>query len=276
MDSIEGLWDATIVYLTTYGLQVVGAIVILIAGWILAGWLSKKVRKRCEQSLRIDETLTPLLEKITKVLVLLITALAVLNQFGVQTASLIAVLGAAGLAVGLAWQGTLSDIASGIMLLVMRPFNVGEAVEIDDVSGVVQEIGLVVTKINTFNNVAIVMPNSNVWGNNIKNYATNSIRRLDMVMGFGYDDNMDKALQVVKEIIDQEDRILDEPEPQIAISELGDSAVSMIVRPWTTTEDFWSTKFDLTKRFKERFDEEGLSIPYPQRDVHLFQNNNEN
>lgn len=276
MENAEGLWDATIVYLTTYGLQVVGAIVILFAGWIFAGWLSKKVRLRCEKTPRIDETLTPLLEKVTRILVLLITALAVLNQFGVQTASLIAVLGAAGLAIGLAWQGTLSDIASGIMLLVMRPFDVGDAVEIGDISGVVREIGLVVTKIDTFNNVAIVMPNSNVWGDNIKNYATNNVRRLDMVLGFGYDDDMDKAMQVVKEIINQEDRILDEPEPQIAISELGDSAVSMIVRPWTTTEDFWATKFDLTKRFKERFDEEGLSIPYPQRDVHLFQNNNEN
>lgn len=271
MEDIQGLWDATIVYLTTYGLQVVGAVVILIAGWILAGWLSKKVRKRCEKSPRIDETLTPLLEKVTKISILLITALAVLNQFGVQTASLVAVLGAAGLAVGLAWQGTLSDIASGIMLLVMRPFDVGDAVEIGDVSGVVQEIGLVVTDINSFNNVAIVMPNSNVWGNNIKNYVANPVRRLDMTLGFGYDDNMDSALQIVKEIINEDERILDEPEPQIAISELGDSSVSMIIRPWTNTEDYWPLKFDLTKKFKERFDEEGLSIPYPQRDVHLFQ-----
>lgn len=271
MENVEQVWEQAVMYLTQYGLNVLGAIGILIIGWIAAGWLSKKVRKRAQKSEAIDDTLTPLLAKVTKILVLVVTALAVLNQFGIQTTSLVAILGAAGLAVGLAWQGTLSDIASGVMLLVMRPFNVGDSVDIGGESGVVQEIGLVVTKINTFNNIAIVMPNSNVWGNNIKNMSTNDHRRLDMLVGFSYDDDMDLAMETVKEILANDDRVLDDPAPQIAISELGDNAVGMIVRPWAKKEDFWALKFDLTKRIKEVFDEKSISFPYPQRDVHLFQ-----
>lgn len=271
MENIEQIWEEAVIYLTEYGLNVLGAIGIFIIGWIAAGWLSKKVYKRAEKSGAIDDTLTPLLAQVTKVLVLIVTALAVLNQFGIQTTSLVALMGAAGLAIGLAWQGTLADIASGVMLLVMRPFNVGDSVDIAGESGVVQEIGLVVTKINTFDNVAIVMPNSNVWGNNIKNMSENDNRRVDMVVGFGYDDDMDLAMETVREILANDDRILDDPAPQIAISELGDNAVGMIVRPWTKKENYWALKFDLTKRIKEVFDEKSISFPYPQCDVHLFQ-----
>lgn len=271
MENFQQIWEQAVVYLTAYGLNVLGAFGILIVGWIAAGWLSKTVRKRAQKTETIDATLTPLLAKITKILVLLVTALAVLSQFGIQTTSLVAIMGAAGLAIGLAWQGTLADIASGVMLLMMRPFNVGDSVDIGGESGVVQEIGLVVTKINTFDNVAIVMPNSNVWGNNIKNMSQNDNRRVDMVIGFGYDDDMDLAMETTKEILGEDDRILDNPEPQIAISELGDNAVGMIVRPWTKKENYWALKFDLTKRIKERFDEKSISFPYPQRDVHLFQ-----
>ncbi len=202
---------------------------------------------------------------------LLVTVLAVLNQFGIQTASLVALLGAVGLAIGLAWQGTLADIASGVMLLVMRPFNVGDAVEVAGEIGVIREIGLVVTKLDTFDNVAVVMPNSSVWDDTIKNLSANENRRVDMVIGFSYDDNMDAAIQAISQILDEDERVLDIPAPQIAISELGDSAVNMVVRPWTKKENYWSLKFDLTKRIKERFDEESISFPYPQRDVHLFQ-----
>jgi small conductance mechanosensitive channel len=267
---VETYWERVIVYLTTYGLKVLGAVIILVAGWILAGWLSKKVRHYGQKSKTIDKTLESLFAKATRILVLLVTALAVLNQFGIQTASLVAVLGAAGLAVGLAWQGTLSDIAAGIMLLTMRPFNVGDSIEVDDISGVVREIGIVVTKIDSFNNMAIVMPNSNVWGNNIKNMSVNPIRRLDLVVGFGYADDIDKAINTVRSIMEEEQRILKEPGPQIAISNLGDNSVEMIVRPWVRTEDYWSLKFDLTKEIKQRFDSEGISLPFPQRDVHII------
>ena len=269
MDNINSVVESIIPLLVEYGLKVAGAIFVLVVGWSVAGWLSKKVRRQCEKSETIDATLTPLLSKITKILGLTVVVIFVLNMVGIQTASLVAVLGAAGLAIGLAWQGTLADIAAGVMLLVMRPFNVGDAVEIADVSGTVKEIGLVTTKMNTFDNVALVLPNSNVWGNNIKNMSTNDIRRLDMVVGFGYDDDIDHAMETIKEVLNEEDRILEDPAPQIAVSELGGSSVNVIVRPWTTKEDYWSLKFDLTKRIKERFDEEGINFPYPSHDVYI-------
>jgi small conductance mechanosensitive channel len=236
----------------------------------VANWAKRKITKKGRASEKLDDTLTLLFAKVTKILILVVVVMAVLGQFGVQTASLVAVLGALGLAVGLAWQGVLADFAAGIMILVMRPFKVGDAVDIAGTSGVVQEIGIVVTKLNTFDNIAMTLPNSNVWGNNIKNMTENDIRRLDMVIGFGYGDDMDEAMRVVKEVLAEDDRILEEPAPLVAISELGGSSVDMNVRPWTKKEDYWSLKYDLTKRIKERFDEEGINFPYPSQDVYLY------
>ncbi|WP_212747657.1 mechanosensitive ion channel family protein [Fodinibius saliphilus] len=269
MEEFQSLFESVMPQLVEYGLKVVGAIFVLVVGWIVAGWLSKKVQRQCESSETIDDTLTPLLAKVTKILGLTVVVIFVLNMVGIQTASLVAVLGAAGLAAGLAWQGTLSDIAAGVMLLVMRPFNVGDSIEVDGTSGTVEEIGVVMTKVNTFDNVAIVMPNSNVWGSNIKNMSANDKRRIDLVIGFGYDDDIDHAIETIKNILDNEDRILEEPEPKVAVSELGGSSVNLMVRPWAKQEDFWSLKYDLIKRIKERFDEEGISFPYPSKDVYL-------
>ena len=273
MENINSIVESIIPILVQYGLKVLAAVFVLIVGWSVVGWVSKKVRRQSEKSETIDATLTPLLAKITKIVGLTVVVIFVLNMVGIQTASLVAVLGAAGLAVGLAWQGTLADVAAGVMLLVMRPFNVGDAVDIAGVSGTVKEIGLVTTKMNTFDNVAMVLPNSNVWGTNIKNMSANDTRRLDMVIGFGYDDDIDHAMETIKAVLDSEDRILDDPAPQIAVSELGGSSVNLIVRPWTTKEDYWSLKFDLTKRIKERFDEEGINFPYPSHDVYIHNDN---
>lgn len=273
MEDISNLQETIMPYIVEYGLDLVGAILILIIGWIVANWVQKRVRKLGQKSEKLDETLTTIFAKTAKVIIMVVVVIAVLQQFGVQTASLLAVVGAAGLAIGLAWQGTLSDIAAGIMILIMRPFKIGDAVEVAGTTGVVDEIGLVLTKMHTFDNVAMFMPNSDIWGAKIMNYATNDIRRVDMVFGFGYDDNMDRAMEIAREILEADERVLEDPAPQIAVSELGDSSVNIIVRPWTTKEDYWALKFDVTKRIKERYDEEGLSIPYPQRDVHLFQQN---
>jgi small conductance mechanosensitive channel len=253
-----------------YILNTVFAIIILIVGWIVANWVQRNIRKKGDTSPQLDDTLTRLFAKVAKILVLAVVALAVLNQFGVQTASLVAVLGALGLAVGLAWQGVLADFAAGIMILVMRPFTVGDAVEVDGTTGKVEEVGLVVTKINTFNNVAITMPNSNVWGNNIINRSVNDIHRVDMVVGFGYDDDMDLALRTIKEILSESAYVLDDPAPQVEISELGGSSVNMVVRPWTERDNYWTLKFELTKRIKERFDEVGLNFPYPSQDIYFY------
>jgi small conductance mechanosensitive channel len=259
--------------LIDYGLNILGAVVILILGWGAASWFSKRVAKSLGKTERVDDTLTPILVKTTKIVVLLITVLAVLNQFGVQTASIIAVLGAAGLAVGLALQGTLSNIASGMMLLILRPFNVGDVVDIGGTMGVVDEIGLFITEMHTFDNIFISMPNSQVWGGKIKNYSRNDTRRVDLVMGIGYDDDINRAMEIIREEMAKDERILEEPAPLLEVGELADSSVNIYVRPWTNTPDVWPVRYALTKKLKERFDEEGINIPYPQRDVHMHQVN---
>lgn len=273
MEDISNLQETILPYVVEYGLDLVGAILILIVGWIIANWVQKRVIRVGRKSEKLDETLTTIFARTAKVVIMVVVVIAVLQQFGVQTASLLAVVGAAGLAVGLAWQGTLSDIAAGIMILIMRPFKIGDAVEVAGTSGVIDEIGLVLTRMHTFDNIAIYMPNSDIWGSKIMNYTTNDIRRLDMVFGFGYDDNIDQAMQIAKEVIEADERVLDDPAPLIAVSELADSSVNIIVRPWTAKEDYWPLKYEITKRIKERYDEAGISIPYPQRDVHLFREN---
>lgn len=273
MDQINTLSEELTPYLVEYGLEVIGAVAILIFGLMISKWLGQRVERYFEHSDRFNETLKPLFVKIVRILVIVVTILAVLNQFGVQTASLIAVLGTIGLAIGLALQGTLSNIASGIMLLVLRPFNLGDAVDIGSTTGVVDEIGLFVTEMHTFDNVAITMPNSKVWGNEIKNYSQNDKRRVDMEFGIAYDDDMDQAMQVVHEVLNADERVLAEPEPLVAVSTLGDNAVTILVRPWTETPNVWPLRYDIIKRIKERFDEEDISFPYPQRDVHLLQEN---
>lgn len=273
MEQFSSLQEELTPYFVEYGLELIGAIAILIVGLIAAKWVGKRVQRQLDKSERFDPTITPIFVKTVKILIIAVTILAVLNKFGVETASLIAVLGTIGLAIGLALQGTLSNIASGIMLLILRPFNVGDTVDIGSTSGVVDEIGLFVTQMHTFDNIAITMPNSNIWGTEIKNYSKNDIRRVDMEFGIAYDDDMDKAMSIVQEVLDADDRVLDEPEPLIAVSTLGDSAVGIRVRPWTETANVWPLRYALTKRMKERFDEEDISFPFPQRDVHVFQEN---
>jgi len=271
MDDINSYSEQLQPLFVEYGMQVIGAVAILIIGFIVAKWVSGRVVRYMRKSERFDDTVTPLVGKTVKIIIIAVTILAVLNKFGVETASLIAVLGTVGLAIGLALQGTLSNIASGIMLLVLRPFSVGDTVDIGSTSGVVDEIGLFVTEMHTFDNVGITMPNSKVWGTEIKNYSQNDKRRVDMEIGIAYDDDMDKAMNIIKEVLSADGRVLAEPEPLIAIGGLGDSAVVIRVRPWTETANVWPLRYALTKRIKERFDEEGVSFPFPQRDVHLFQ-----
>lgn len=258
--------------LVYYGMQVIGAVAILVAGWMASRWLGARVRKMTEQSDKMDDTVAPLLEKITRITVLIVTLLAVLGQFGVETASLIAVLGAAGLAIGLALQGTLSNIASGIMLLMLKPFGVGDRVVIADTRGEVDEVGLFVTRMHTFDNRDVTLPNSRVWGNKIENLASRDTRRVELEIGIGYDDDIDKAMRVIGEILSEDERVLSDPEPLIAVNALADDGVMIRVRPWTDTPNLWPLHYDLIKAIKQRFDAEEISFPYPQRDVHLFDN----
>ena len=254
-----------------YGLNVAGAILLLIVGWLIAGWAARRVRKFSERSERIDKTLTLLFANATKVIILIAVVIAVLNQFGIQTTSLVALLGVAGLAVGLAMQGTLSNFSAGVMLLLFRPFSVDEAVSISGITGVVDEIGLFSTRMHTFDNINMIIPNSNIWGANISNFSTNPTRRIDMVFGISYSDDINKAMKIVREALDADERILKDPEPMIVVGELGESSVNLYVRPWANAADVWPARFDLTKDIKERFDKAGITIPFPQRDLHVNQ-----
>jgi small conductance mechanosensitive channel len=254
---------------STWGLRVIGALAVLIIGRWIAGRIRKGVRRALEQT-STDATLIPFFAGTVYYLVIAVVVIAVLNLFGVETTSLIAVLGAAGLAVGLALQGTLSNFASGVMILIFRPIHVGDYVDIAGTAGSVVEIGLFTVTLNTPDNVRIIVPNSSVYGQTITNYAANATRRNDLIVGISYDDDIGKAIATIEKILSQDPRVLEEPAAVVAASELGDSSVNLVVRPWCSKDDYWSLRFDLTRRFKEGLEAAGCTIPFPQRDVHLF------
>ena len=258
---------------TGYGLDVLGAIIILIIGWWIAGraraWSFTAFRK----IEHIDETLTTFLGNTIRYLVLIVTVLAVLDRFGVETTSFVAVLGATSLAIGLALQGTLSNVAAGVMLLLFRPFSVGNFIEGGGQTGSVKSIGLFVTHMATGDNVEIIVPNSALWGSAIKNFSFNPTRRVDLVFGIGYGDDIDKAMGLIRDVIDADERAHKDPAPVIVVGELGASSVDIITRTWCASGDYWALRWDLLKTVKERFDAENISIPFPQRDVHLYNEN---
>ncbi len=256
--------------LIPWGLKVLAALAILFVGRIVAGWARRSTRALLERR-EMDPTLTPFVGSLVYYLVLAFVFIAVLGAVGIQTASLIAVLGAAGLAVGLALQGTLSNFASGVMLLVFRPFQKGQFIEVAGVSGSVDTVGIFTTTLNTPDNIHVILPNSKVWGDTIKNYATNEIRRIDLAVGISYDDDIGLGMNTIRKVLSSEDRVLQEPEPTVAVSELGNSSVNIVVRPWGKREDYWALRWDLTRALKEELEAAGCSIPYPQRDVHMFQ-----
>lgn len=252
-------------------LDVLAALVILAIGWLVAGWAASWVAGRAERHPRIDQTLTRVLSRTVWFLIVLFTVLAVLNRFGIQTTSIIALIGAAGLALGLALQGALAHIAAGVLLLVMRPFRVGDAVEAGGTTGTVEDIGLVSTRLKTFDGVVVYQPNGTVWSTEIKNYSQSELRRLDLVVGIGYGDDVGTALEVVERILGEDPRFLEEPAPLLAVESLGDNAVNLLIRVWTKPDDLWPARFDLTRRVKEELDAAGVGIPFPQRDIRLVQ-----
>jgi small conductance mechanosensitive channel len=268
--NIEQIMDMVTQLVSQWGLRVVGAIAILVIGWTVAKMIRGSVRKGLERA-KVDATLVPFISKLVYYLVLAFVLIAVLKGFGFETTSLIAVLGAAGLAVGLALQGTLSNFAAGVMILFFRPFRVGDFVDAGGTAGTVQEIGVFATTLHTPDNVRIVVPNSSVYGQTIKNFSANDTRRNDMVVGISYDDDIGKAMATIEEIMKADSRVLADPEPVIAVSELADSSVNLVVRPWCSKDDYWGLRFDLIRRFKEGLEAAGCSIPYPQTDVHLHQ-----
>ena len=271
MSDAQQIVDQVVGPITSYGLDVIGAIIILIVGWIVSGWIYRAVDKGLGKIETFDVTLRGFFASFAKYLVLIFTGLAVLSQFGIQTASLIAVLGAAGLAIGLALQGTLSNVAAGVMLLLFRPFKVGDYVEAGGHAGTIKAVSLFVTEMATPDNVQILIPNSAVWGASVMNYSFHPRRRVDFLIGIGYGDDIGKAMTAVRAVIDADSRALKDPEPMVVVGELGDSSVNLIVRVWCNAGDYWGVKFDMTKAIKERLDADGIEIPFPQRVVQMAQ-----
>ena len=250
------------------GLRILGAVAVLIVGRFVAGRFRNGMRRVLERA-DTDPTLVPFFSSMAYYLVQAIVLIAVLNLFGVETTSLIAVLGASGLAIGLALQGTLSNFASGVMLLTFRPFRIGDFVDIAGAAGTVAEIGLFSVTMDTPDNVQIIVPNSDVYGQTIRNFAANPNRRNDLVIGISYDDEIGLAIDTINRVLGADSRVLTDPEPVVAVSELGDSSVNLVVRPWCAKEDYWDLRFDLMRKLKQELETAGCSIPYPQHDVHL-------
>lgn len=260
--------DAAVPLAMTVGLNLVLAILVLIVGFWLAGRIGKWIKKALDRMPNFDEAVANFLASIARYLIIIITILAVLDRFGVETTSLIAVLGAAGLAVGLALQGTLSNVAAGVMLLMFRPFKLGNFIEVAGHAGTVKGISLFTTELATPDNVQIIVPNAAVWGDSVKNYNGHPTRRCDITMGISYGSDINKALAILKDCWSKDSRVLSDPEPFQGVVNLGDSSVDIVVRLWVNGSDYWPVKFDLTKAMKEALDAGGIEIPFPTRTVY--------
>lgn len=254
---------------TTYAFDVIGALVILIVGWIIAGWAGRTTRGRLDKSAKIDDTLAPFMGNIVRYVILAVVLVAVLGKFGIETASIIAVLGTVGLAVGLALQGTLSHFAAGVVLLILRPFRVEEFIDTGGLSGTVKEIGLFATVLNTVDGVVVYIPNGQLLNSSLKNFSRATIRRIDVTVGIAYEDDVEKALAAAKSFLESDSRILKDPAPETMVVALADSSVNINLRCWVNPADYWDVLFDNNKGIKLKLDAEGITIPFPQQDVHI-------
>jgi small conductance mechanosensitive channel len=256
--------------IAAFGKDLIVAIVILVVGRWIARWLARLTERAMEKA-EADTTLVGFVRSIVYIALLTFVVMAAIAQLGIQTTSFIAVLGAAGFAIGLALQGSLGNFAAGVMMIIFRPFKAGDFVEAAGIAGVVEEIKIFTTTLRTGDNKTIIVPNSNITSSIIVNYSAKPTRRVDLTVGVSYGDNLDKVREVISGIVAADDRILVDPGPTIAVSELADSSVNFAVRVWVNGSDYWPVFFDLNETIKKRFDEEGISIPFPQQDVHVHQ-----
>jgi len=254
-------------YVLPWGINIILALAIFIVGKFVANMLTNLARKLLVKA-KVDNILVQFIASIIKTVLLLFVVIASVDQLGVDTTSMIALIGAAGLAIGLALQGTLQNLASGVMLIIFRPFKDGDFIEAAGVSGVVEQIGIFSITMRTGDNREIIIPNGSVYGGTITNNSRRSTRRVDMVFGIGYDDDLLKAKEIINRILSEDERILDDPAPTVAVAELADSSVNFNVRPWCATSDYWGVYADVHEKIKLTFDAEGISIPYPQIDIH--------
>jgi small conductance mechanosensitive channel len=268
LDQVGQLWAQVQDIVAVWGLKVIAAIAIFIIG----RWVAKGVRagvRRMMKKTDVDPIVIGFVSSITYIALLAFVIIAALGQLGIQTTSFIAILGAAGLAVGLALQGSLANFAAGFLMIIFRPFKVGDFIEGAGVAGVVDMIQIFTTTLKTGDNKTIIIPNAKLSGDNIINYSAQTKRRVDMTVGVAYDADLSRVRDVLKDIISKESRVHSDPEPLIAVAELADNSVNFVVRVWTDTGDYWGVKFAMTETIKNRFDEEGIGIPFPQRDIHI-------
>jgi small conductance mechanosensitive channel len=253
-----------------YGAKILGALIVLIIGF----WAAKLIKKgisRLMEKRGVDPTLISFTASLLYVAMKIFVIVAALEKLNIRTTSFIAILGAAGLAIGLALQGSLANFAAGVLMIIFKPIKVGDFVEAGGAVGSVMEIGIFTTILKSPDNKKIIIPNAGVTGGNITNFNVNGTRRIEIIAGIGYGDDIDKAKQVLEEIVAADSRILKDPAPQVAMSEMADSSVNFVVRPWVKPDDYWGVYFDTTEAIKKKFDEAGISIPFPQRDVHLYE-----
>ncbi|MGQ8364830.1 mechanosensitive ion channel family protein [Glaciecola sp. 1036] len=261
-------------YIVPFALNVILAIVIYIVGKIVVKVLVSVLGKVLSKS-KYDDMLVAFLMAIANALLMLFVIIAALGQLGVDTTSLVAILGAAGLAIGLSLQGSLSNFAAGVMLLVFKPFKSGDFIDAGGATGVVDNISIFTTTMHTVDNKKVIVPNGAIYGGNITNFSAMDTRRVDMTFGVSYDDDIKKVKELLIEMINADERVLQDPKPVVALHSLGDSSVNFIVRPWVKASDYWGVLFDFNESVKLRFDKEGISIPYPQMDVHVHKQKGE-
>lgn len=264
--------DTLTVWVAQYSVKLVAAILIIIIG----RWISKRISRllgRLLEKNNVDVTLVRFVENLTYYALIVVVLIAAVGQLGINTTSFLTIVGAAGLAIALALKDSLSNFAAGVMLTLFRPFRVGDFVEAGGVTGTVQGITIFNTVLNTPDNQKVIIPNGIITSDVITNVTANDTRRVDLVIGISYSDDIAKAKKIVSDLLQKEKRVLLDPAPVIAVSELADSSVNLVVRPWVKTGDYWTVRFDLTEEIKNSFDEAGISIPFPQQDVHLFNEN---
>jgi len=263
--------DMAIQFASEYGLKIIGALIIFIVGKWVAKWIKGLLVKLLNKN-NVDATLVSFAESVIYALLMVVVILAALNALGVNTTSFAAILAAAGLAIGLALQGTLGNVGSGVLLISFRPFKVGDVVTVGGETGAVAAISMFATILHTPDNKVVTVPNTSVTGGNITNFSEKKVRRLDLVFGIGYEDDLKLAKSVLEDIIKEDDRVLADPAPFVGVKELGDSSVNFAFRPWVKSADYWDVHFDMMEKVKLTFDEKGISIPYPQMDIHLDKN----
>lgn len=272
--NIEKYIEMVTYWVTTYSVKIIAALLILVIGKWIARRLTNLLTKLMEKN-KVDITLVRFVDSIIYYTFMVMVVIAAAGQLGINTTSFLTIVGAAGLAIGLALKDSLSNFASGVMLVMFRPYKVNDFVDFCGVAGIVKNISLFTTELSTLDNQKVIVPNSSITSNVITNVTANPTRRVDLIIGIGYDDDIKKAKEVIQGVLAEEKRLLSTPAPLIAVSELADSSVNFVVRPWVKTGDYWGVYFALQENIKLAFDANGISIPFPQQDVHMYQENKE-